>query len=151
MLGCHTFCFLTILSTNKIRTAHKYLIEYHNELSYFILPLYTHPKISESKENYEVFSRTLGFHLVDDETITTPKAPKSHVKLITYLNIDKGFDLLIALVFYISPQLGVLGPKSQDHVISLFFGEGETFPQFHLRYLQTENCFLIERLNSTHK
>ena len=35
------------------------------------------------------------------------------------------------------PQLGVLGPKSQDLVIPFRLGEGESLPDFHLRSLAT--------------
>ena len=34
------------------------------------------------------------------------------------------FDLLVAVVLAMSPQLGVLGPKSQDLVIPFCLGEG---------------------------
>ena len=33
------------------------------------------------------------------------KAPKSHVKLITYMNNDNGFDLFIDVAFFMSHQL----------------------------------------------
>ena len=36
-----------------------------------------------------------------------------------------------------STELGGLIPKAQDLAISFFLGEGETIPQFHLRYFQT--------------
>ena len=49
---------------------------------------------------------------------------------------DNYFDLLIDVVFAMSPQLGVLGPKAQDVVISFFLGEEETLPDFHLRALK---------------
>ena len=49
---------------------------------------------------------------------------------------NSGFDLLIAIVFDMSPQLGGLGPKSQDLVIPFSLVEGETLPYFHLRGLK---------------
>ena len=55
------------------------------------------------------------------------------------MNIDNGFDLIIAIVFGLSPQLGVIGPKSQDLVIYSRLGEGGTIPQFHFRALQTRS------------
>ena len=55
------------------------------------------------------------------------------------------YDLLIAVVFAIIPQLGGLGPKSQDLVISLQIGEVETIPQLNLRAIQIRSeMFLLE-------
>ena len=47
------------------------------------------------------------------------------------MNNYNGFDLLIAVVFGMSPQLGGLGPISQDLVISFCISQGENIPQFH--------------------
>ena len=55
------------------------------------------------------------------------------------MNNDNGFDLLIAVVFATSPQLGGLGPKAQDLVIYFRLGEGETLPQLHLRALHNRS------------
>ena len=52
------------------------------------------------------------------------------------MNIDNGFDLIIVVLFSVSPQLGVIGPKSQYLVISFHHGEEENLPQFHLRALR---------------
>ena len=61
------------------------------------------------------------------------------------MNIDIVFDLLISVVFAMSPQIGVLEPKSQDLVISFCLGEGENIPQFHLRALQIRSeIFLLQ-------
>ena len=51
------------------------------------------------------------------------------------MNNDKGFDIIISFVFAMSNQLGGLGPKPQDLLISFSLDEGETLPQFHLRDL----------------
>ena len=51
------------------------------------------------------------------------------------MNIDNGFDLLVAVVIAIIPQLGGLGPKAQDLVISFHLGEGVTLPRFYIRSL----------------
>ena len=67
------------------------------------------------------------------------KAPKSHVKIITYMNSDNVIYLIVYVVFYMSPQLILLGPKSQDLVISFHIGEGETLPQFHLKSIQVRS------------
>ena len=56
-----------------------------------------------------------------------------------------GFGLLILFVFYMIPQLGGLGTKSQDLVISFRLGERETIPQFHLRYFKVRReSFLLQ-------
>ena len=110
------------LSTNKIWTAYKYLKADHYSISCFILPIYTHYKFATARENYEAFLRALKFHLVTDETIPSYKAPKSHVKPITYTNKDNVFDPLIAVVFSMSPKLGGHGPKAQDLVIYFSLG-----------------------------
>ena len=43
------------------------------------------------------------------------------------------FDLLIAVIFTMSPQIGVLGTKAQYFLIPFRLGEVETLPYFHLR------------------
>ena len=69
------------------------------------------------------------------------------------MNNYNGFDLLIDVVFVISPQLVVLGPKDQGLVISFLLGEGEILTQFHLRVSQIRSeLFLfkyqIEKINN---
>ena len=61
------------------------------------------------------------------------------------MNYDNGFELTIAVVFYMRPQLGGLGPKSQDLVIPFCLGEVEYLPDFNLRYLaiRIELVFMI--------
>ena len=59
------------------------------------------------------------------------------------MNIDNGFDLAVVVVFYMSPHLRGLGPKSQFLMISFRLGEGETLPQFHLRALQERGYFFL--------
>ena len=42
------------------------------------------------------------------------------------------------------PQLGVIGPKSKDIVISFCLGEGESLPELHSRALQSRrNIYLL--------
>ena len=61
------------------------------------------------------------------------------------MNNYNGFELLIDVVFSISPQLVGLGHKAQDLVISFRLGEGETIPQFHLRALHIiSELFLLQ-------
>ena len=59
------------------------------------------------------------------------------------MNIDNIFELLVAVVFSTSPQLGELGPKYQDLVISFGLGVGETLQQFHLISLQERSEFFL--------
>ena len=51
------------------------------------------------------------------------------------MHYENGFELLIAVVFAMIPQLGVLGHKAQDIVIPFCLGEVEPLPDFHLRDL----------------
>ena len=61
------------------------------------------------------------------------------------MNNDNVFELIIDVVFAMIPQLGGLGPKYQDLVISFHSGERETLPQFHLRALHTRiEIFLFQ-------
>ena len=55
------------------------------------------------------------------------------------MNNNNGFGIIIPVVFSMYTQLGVLGPKSQDLVISFHIGEGETLPQFHLKSIQVRS------------
>ena len=49
--------------------------------------------------------------------IHSPTAPKYQVKIITDMNIENIFDLIVAILFSMSPQIGGIGPKYQDLVI----------------------------------
>ena len=111
------------MSTNKSWPRYKKLKEEHYNISKFLLPLDTHYKYTTAKQ-YEAFSRELRVHLFEYTTISSSKSPKSRVKLVTYMYCDNGFELLIVVVFFISPQLGGLVPKSQDLVIPFNPGEG---------------------------
>ena len=55
------------------------------------------------------------------------------------------FDLLIAVVFNMSPQLGVLGPKDQYLGISFCLGELEALPKFHLKALQIRSKIFLSQ------
>ena len=59
------------------------------------------------------------------------------------MNNDNDFDLLIDVVFDMNPQIGVLGTKYQDLVISFCLGEEESIPQFHLIYLHIRSEILL--------
>ena len=52
------------------------------------------------------------------------------------MNIDNGFDLIVAVEFSTSPQLGGIGFRSQEILISFFLGERETLPQLKFREIQ---------------
>ena len=74
--------FFQYLSTNKNCPAYKYLKAENRNMSSFLLPPDTYPKFCISIENYEELSKEFGVHLVEDNTIYSSKAPKSHIKLI---------------------------------------------------------------------
>ena len=61
------------------------------------------------------------------------------------MNYDNEFELLIAVLFYMIPQIGRLGPKSQDLVIPLRLGEGEPLSDFHLRYIAIRSELVLMR------
>ena len=61
--------------------------------------------MNHSQENSE-------FILLNITPLHHQKYKNSHVKIITYMNNDNGFDLIISLVFAINPQLGGLEVKS---------------------------------------
>ena len=135
----------TNFSTRKIWPPYKSLRFEHHNIYKFIPPPDTHPKYATSKENYESFSRELSVNLFNDTTISSSKSPTSYVKLITYMHNVNGFELLTAIVFAMSPQLGGLGPKSQDLMIYVCLVEGENLPQFHLRDLHIRaEIFLLQ-------
>ena len=107
--------------TRCIRHTNRY-----KQLILIYLHLYFHqtliPSQPQQNKKYLVFSRDLRVHLAKGATINYSTSPKSHVKHITYMNIDNGFDLLVAVIFAMSTQLGGLGPKYQDLVISFCLG-----------------------------
>ena len=59
------------------------------------------------------------------------------------MNSDNVFDLLIYVLFTMITQLGGLGHKVQDLVISFRLGKVKTLPQLHLRALQTRSDFFL--------
>ena len=52
------------------------------------------------------------------------------------MNNDNIFDLLVAVVFSISPQLGGIESNSKFRVASFQLIGGELLPEFHLQDLQ---------------
>ena len=112
------------MSKNKSWSPYKKPKAENYDITKFLLPPDTHSKYITEKYDFEAFSRALIFHLVKDTTISSSKAPKSHLKIVTHMQYDNVFELLIAVVFCISPQLGVLGPKYQDLVIPFCLCEG---------------------------
>ena len=120
----------------KIRSAYKYLKAEDYDISLFVLSLDTHQKSDTQKENYQALSRALRVHLSMDETIHSYTGPKLHVKIVTDMNPDNGFNLLVALVFVMIPQNGNLWTKYQDLVIPFCFIERKTVPQLYIRALQ---------------
>ena len=87
----------------------------YNLYKYVLTPL-THTSKYSATKNYQALSRALRFRLVKDTTINSSIPPKSHVKIVTYMNSDNVFDILLGVVFSISHQLGGIVPKSQDLV-----------------------------------
>ena len=77
--------------------------------------------------------------------MSSSKAPKSHVKLVTHMQYDNGYELLITVFFSVSPQLGVLGTKSQDLVIPFRLGEEEPLPDFHIKALSIRSELVFMR------
>ena len=56
--------------------------------------------------------------------------------MITYMNIDNEFDLLVDVLFVVIIKFGVIGTKAQGLVISFLLGEGESLSEYHLRDIQ---------------
>ena len=59
------------------------------------------------------------------------------------MNYDNVFEILIAVVFAMSPQLGGLGTKAQDLVIPFRLDEGENLPYFQNRALEIRNELIL--------
>ena len=106
--------FFQSLLTNKRWTPYNKLKLDHHNISKFILPPDTHSKYAVAKENFEVFLISIRFRLVKDTTLSSSKSPKSHVKIVTYMHNENDFDVLISVVFDMSPQLGGLDPKIKN-------------------------------------
>ena len=89
------YAFFQYLSTNKIWSSYKSLRAEHHNIYCFILPLDTHTIFSKAKQNYKALSIALVVYIDKDKTISSSKSPKLHVKLITYMNNNNSFDLLL--------------------------------------------------------
>ena len=61
------------------------------------------------------------------------------------MNYDNGCELIIVVVFAMSPQLGGLGPKSKDLVTTFCLGEGEPLSDDQLRALSIISELLLIR------
>ena len=59
------------------------------------------------------------------------------------MHYDNGFELLIAFILSMIPQLGGLGSKSQDLVITFFLCEGENLTAFHLQALAVKSELIL--------
>ena len=112
--------FYKSLLLNKSWPTYKNLASDNYDITKFLLPPDNHYKYITEKENYEAFSRALRFHLVKNTNVSSSKAPKSHIKLVTHMYYDNGFEFLFTIIFNISPQLGGLGPRDQELVIPFF-------------------------------
>ena len=86
---------------------------------YLTFPSHRTPIQSQPQKNKTINHSQYHFEFIfsKDTTINSCTAPKSHVKLITYMNTDNIFYLLVAVEFAMIPQVGVLGPKAQHLVI----------------------------------
>ena len=69
------------------------------------------------KKKYKAFSGSLQVHIIKDITIHSSTAPKWNFKLITCINIEKWFDLLVAVLFAMRPKLGGIWTKYKDFVL----------------------------------
>ena len=141
---------MTISTTNKSWPPYKKLKAENCDITKFILPPDTSLKYVTAKENFEAFSRALRVNIIKDTTISSSKTPKSHVKLVTNMHYDNLFELIIAVVFAMSPELVELGPKSQDLVIPFRLGEGEPLPDFHRRALAIGSDIELIRYQKGH-
>ena len=77
-------------------------------------------------------------------------SPKSYVKLITYIKNDNGFDLMVDVAFFISPQIEGLVPETYYFVTSFTFHQGESIPDFHIHFLYANSDIILmkDRLSS---
>ena len=84
--------------------------------------------------NHKTFYRALRVHILKGATINFFTSPKAHVNLVTFMKNDNRFDILVAIFFAMRPQLGDIVLKPQDLVASFHFTDGESLPDFHLKY-----------------
>ena len=80
--------FYQSMSTKKIWPSCKNLNSDHYDITKFILPSDNHSKYITAKGNFESLSRALSVHLVKYTTISSLKAPKLHVKLVTHMRAN---------------------------------------------------------------
>ena len=135
------------LPTNKSWPPYKKPKAENYSITSFFLPQEKHSKYTTAKENFEALSGALRLYIVKDTTISSSKAPKSHVNLVTYIHYKNICELLIAFFLAMSPQLGGLGPKYYDLLILFRLGEGGPTSDFQLRDLaiRSEIVFMIDQ------
>ena len=100
--------------------------------------IYVIPKSATKKENYQAFSIALRVHLAKYTTIHSSKAPESHVKIITYMNIENRFYLLAAVVFIMGTQLGLIGKNLKNLLFTFALEEGKPYQNPTLEIFRKE-------------
>ena len=61
------------------------------------------------------------------------------------MQYENGFELLIAVVYSMSPQLGGIGHKAQELGIPFQISEGQPLPYFHLVSLSIRSKLVLKR------
>ena len=91
------------------------------------------------KDSYNVFGKTLKVHLVKPTTITSPKASEL---LVLLKHEENGFDILVSLIYDLSPQLDGCTLDHTESIYKLTIRPGTTLFEFH-----TKACDLFYEIN----
>ena len=64
--------------------------------------------------------------------------------MATFINIDNVLDILVTIVFNISPLLGGIGKKSHELLQYLTIHAGKYLPEYHFLTLHPRRYFLMK-------
>ena len=84
-----------------------------------LVPPTTDARLSSCKAAYDNFARTLHVMLTDENTIKQEKCPRAYNVLQANQVQSTGFDLLVKIVFSLSPHLGGTSTPVEDIVQSI--------------------------------
>ena len=112
-------------------------------LAGFVLPPKLNPRYQQACSIYEMMANTLRNHLVAANTIDKTVAPESYNILMANRMCRNGFDLLVAIIYGRSPQLGGKHDDAQSIVVAFNAKSGELLSEFHQRALETASILAL--------
>eukprot|EP00957_Ditylum_brightwellii_P210166 15364630-Ditylum_brightwellii.AAC.1 len=98
----------------------------------------THPKYQEATGQLNTLSQILCTHIISNSIIDKESSPICYSILQANIYCKCGFDVLVTIIFGVSPQLGRKHKNAQILVIKFTIYSGEKLSNFCHRALNTQ-------------